>query len=158
MHPHNIARPLLAAVLETLWGVAATSLTWSAADNAPVRNHMWAVGLTPFGHLGVSDQLSFVQKDVALRNMVNAHINATMASTKFLLERFQRFGHGEAPLSRKARGEGRYCMRAGKMTVRATRCHGEFYGNRNDHSLPEDGRPFSAAFSTSPMHSYPCWD
>jgi hypothetical protein len=102
MTPHTVARPLMAGVLSALWGVAHTSHTWSEADQAPVKNHLWAVGLTPFGPLGASETLSFSQRDVALRNVVHAHINASLASARSLLRAFANYGRGDAPLDRAA--------------------------------------------------------
>ena len=46
---HELRRPLLAALLQTGWGVAPSHVRWSTAHNASVAELLWAVGRTPFG-------------------------------------------------------------------------------------------------------------
>ena len=82
MRPSQVQRPLLAGVLQSMWGVTPPTVAWGDADQAPVTSHLWALGLNPFGLLGAGSRLSFVQRDAAQRNLVHAYLAATTASVR----------------------------------------------------------------------------
>lgn len=101
MQPHNMARPLLGGVLEAVWGVAPTQLAWRESTQSISRTYAWSVGLTPFGPFGSGSNLSFVQKDAAVRNMIMTHMNMSLTTTLELLQTFAAFNQGEAPLNKE---------------------------------------------------------
>ncbi|GLJ32059.1 hypothetical protein SUGI_0645510 [Cryptomeria japonica] len=76
----NLERPIVGALLQSLWGVAPTHLTWSPRHNHTLVDYTWSVGQTPFGPFSESMSLSFVQKDAAPRNILLTTLNSTISS------------------------------------------------------------------------------
>jgi hypothetical protein len=67
-----LARPLLASVLQTGWGVAPSGVVWSSAHQRSVNELLWSVGPTPFGAYASRAQLSFALRDAASRTSLHA--------------------------------------------------------------------------------------
>lgn len=95
----ELDRPLVAALLQTLWGVSPTHLTWSAQHNSTVADYRWAVGPTPFGPFSDLLSLSFAQTDPARRNVLYSMLNASVTSALDILEAIDTQG-GEQNLFR----------------------------------------------------------
>lgn len=76
----NLERPIVGALLQTMWGVAPTHLSWSPKHNHTLIDYTWSVGQTPFGPFSESMSLSFVQKDAAPRNVLLTTLNSTISS------------------------------------------------------------------------------
>lgn len=70
LKPEAVPRVLLAALLQTGWGVAPSYETWSVFHNATLHDWLWSIGRTPFGPLSDVLGISFVQRTAAQRNVV----------------------------------------------------------------------------------------
>lgn len=81
----NLERPIVGALLQSLWGVSPTHLTWSPRHNSTLVDYTWSVGQTPFGPFSESMSLSFVQRDAAPRNVLLTSLNATVSSAMDVL-------------------------------------------------------------------------
>ncbi|KAL2613662.1 hypothetical protein R1flu_025354 [Riccia fluitans] len=92
-----LERPIVGALLQSLWGVAPTHLTWSAQHNSSLVDYRWAVGQTPFGPFSDSMSLSFAQRDAAPRNILYSMLNQSISSALDLLETIKLHG-GEKKL------------------------------------------------------------
>ncbi|KAK8935360.1 hypothetical protein KSP39_PZI013124 [Platanthera zijinensis] len=88
----NLDRAIVGSVLQSMWGVAPTHLTWSPAHNNTLADYTWSVGQTPFGPFSELSSLSFVQKDAARRNVILSSLNYTITSAISVLESMA--GHG----------------------------------------------------------------
>jgi len=102
LQPHSVTRPLLGGILQAVWGVAPTSFSWDAPSQVIRKNHLWDPTLTPYGPASTASQLSFVQRDAAVRNLITSQLNATVSAAAYLLRTFADFGRGEAPLTTQA--------------------------------------------------------
>lgn len=81
----SLERPIVGALLQSLWGVSPTHLTWSPRHNSTLVDYTWSVGQTPFGPFSESMSLSFVQRDAAPRNVLLTSLNATVSSAMDVL-------------------------------------------------------------------------
>eukprot|EP00697_Spironema_sp_BW2_P015949 gnl/Spiro4/7009_TR3638_c0_g1_i1.p1 gnl/Spiro4/7009_TR3638_c0_g1~~gnl/Spiro4/7009_TR3638_c0_g1_i1.p1 ORF type:complete len:711 (+),score=187.76 gnl/Spiro4/7009_TR3638_c0_g1_i1:60-2135(+) len=88
----DATRAVLAAILQTVWGVPPIYKKWSPVHNSTLTDYMWAVGHTPFGYFSTSKTLSFVSRDTALRNPILALFNHTLASLQTLFADFAYYG------------------------------------------------------------------
>jgi hypothetical protein len=86
-----VRRPLLAALLQTGWGVAPPHVGWSMAHNASVTNWLWAVGRTPFGPYAARAELSFALRDAAARAALHALAAEVMREARALRDYFRAF-------------------------------------------------------------------
>lgn len=86
-----LARPLLAALLQSGWGAAPSSLTWSGAHNATVQRLLWASVHTPHGPYSGRHTLSFVQRDAAVRASLYALITEVFETLRALRSHFAEF-------------------------------------------------------------------
>lgn len=98
----NLERPVIGSVLQSMWGVSPTHLSWSPEHNATVVDYSWSTGHTPFGPFSETKSLSFVQKDAARRNVLLTTLNFTITSMIDVLESMAAHG-GENILLRKKR-------------------------------------------------------
>ncbi|KAG8075423.1 hypothetical protein GUJ93_ZPchr0006g46261 [Zizania palustris] len=98
----NLDRPIIGSVLQSMWGVSPTHLSWSPEHNATVVDYTWSTGHTPFGPFSETKSLSFVQKDAAHRNVLLTTLNYTITSTMDVLGSMAAHG-GENILLRKRR-------------------------------------------------------
>uniref|UniRef100_A0A0D9WRK2 DUF7906 domain-containing protein n=1 Tax=Leersia perrieri TaxID=77586 RepID=A0A0D9WRK2_9ORYZ len=96
----SLDRPIIASVLQSMWGVSPTHQSWSPEHNATVVDYTWSTGHTPFGPFSETKSLSFVQKDAARRNVLLTSLNYTITSAIDVLESMAAHG-GERILRRK---------------------------------------------------------
>ncbi|KAL5988635.1 hypothetical protein ACLOJK_026733 [Asimina triloba] len=92
MQARVLERPIIGSILQSLWGVSPTHLSWSPRHNSTLVDYTWSVGQTPFGPFSESLSLSFVQKDAARRNVLLTSLNYTISSGIDVLESLA--GHG----------------------------------------------------------------
>ncbi|KAF3333475.1 hypothetical protein FCM35_KLT01166 [Carex littledalei] len=98
----NLDRPLVGAILQSMWGVSPTHRSWSPEHNDTLVDYTWSVGHTPFGPFAETLTLSFAQRDAAKRNVLLSTLNYTIASAIDVLEAMAMHG-GEKILHRKKR-------------------------------------------------------
>ncbi|KAK9272899.1 hypothetical protein L1049_003278 [Liquidambar formosana] len=98
----ELERPLIGSILQTMWGVSPTHLSWSARHNSTLVDYTWSVGQTPFGPFSEISSLSFVQKDAARRNVLLTALNYTITSAVDVLESIVAHG-GDRKLLRQNR-------------------------------------------------------
>lgn len=101
----NLDRPIIASVLQSMWGVSPTHQSWSPEHNATVVDYTWSTGHTPFGPFSETKSLSFVQKDAARRNVLLTTLNYTITSSIDVLESMAAHGGESILLRRKRRVE-----------------------------------------------------
>ncbi|BAS98383.1 uncharacterized protein [Oryza sativa Japonica Group] len=101
----NLDRPIIASVLQSMWGVSPTHQSWSPEHNATVVDYTWSTGHTPFGPFSETKSLSFVQKDAARRNVLLTTLNYTITSAIDVLESMAAHGGESILLRRKRRVE-----------------------------------------------------
>lgn len=80
LQSRQLERPIVGALLQTLWGVTPTHLRWSAQHNNSIVDYTWSVGQTPFGPFSDMLSLSFVQRDAAPRNTLLINFNSSVSS------------------------------------------------------------------------------
>jgi hypothetical protein len=97
LKPHSLQRALLAALLQTGWGVAPSFETWSVFHNATLHNWLWSVGRTPFGPLSDVLDISFVQRTGAQRNVVLTLLNQAVEEAGKMLRAVQVRTSGTLP-------------------------------------------------------------
>lgn len=93
----ELERPITGALLQTLFGVAPTHLTWSSQHNNTLVDYRWGTGQTPFGPFSDVLSLSFAQRDAAQRNTILTMLNYTMGSALELMQSIKALG-GEKQL------------------------------------------------------------
>jgi hypothetical protein len=98
----NLERPIIGSVLQSMWGISPTHMSWSLEHNTTVVDYTWSTGHTPFGPFSETKSLSFVQKDAAHRNVLLTTLNYTISSTIAVLDSMTAHG-GEHILLRKKR-------------------------------------------------------
>ena len=87
-----IDRPIVGSILQSMWGVSPTHLSWSPPHNSTLVDYTWSVGQTPFGPFSESSSLSFVQRDAARRNVLLTSLNYTISSAVEVLESMMAHG------------------------------------------------------------------
>ncbi|CAM6102131.1 unnamed protein product [Calypogeia fissa] len=92
-----LERPVVGALLQTLWGVAPSHVTWSLPHNDSLEDYRWALGQTPFGPFSDSMALSFAQKDAAPRNILYSMLNQSISTALGVLNIVKEYG-GEKTL------------------------------------------------------------
>ncbi|KAJ6860699.1 hypothetical protein NC651_036934 [Populus alba x Populus x berolinensis] len=85
-HTRVLERPLVGSILQSMWGVSPTHLSWSPRHNNTLVDYTWSVGQTPFGPFSEISSLSFVQKDAARRNVLLTSLNYSITSVVDVLE------------------------------------------------------------------------
>ncbi|MQL90774.1 hypothetical protein Taro_023371 [Colocasia esculenta] len=98
----SLDRPIVGSVLQSMWGVSPTHLSWSPQHNNTVVDYTWSVGQTPFGPFSDTLSLSFVQKDAARRNVLLTSLNYTIMSAIDVLQSMAAHG-GDEKLFKKNR-------------------------------------------------------
>ncbi|KAI8476830.1 MAG: hypothetical protein J3K34DRAFT_201157 [Monoraphidium minutum] len=91
LDPADLQRPVMAALLQSGWGVADTALFWSPATGRS-WNWLWSLGSTPFGPLSASMALSFAQRDAMGRNLALAALNASAGHAAAVVAGFAKVG------------------------------------------------------------------
>jgi hypothetical protein len=74
--------------MQAIYGVVDSGLFWSHATGKG-WNFVWGVGQTPFGPLSNMASLSFVQRDVAVRNMALSYLNSSLTHAQLLIQGYQ---------------------------------------------------------------------
>lgn len=97
----ELERPLVGSILQSMWGVSPTHLTWSPRHNDTLVDYTWSVGQTPFGPFSEISSLSFVQKDAARRNVLLTSLNYSISSAIEVLESVAAHG-GERKLLKRS--------------------------------------------------------
>jgi hypothetical protein len=85
-------RPVLASLLQTLFGISATHRVWNPTRGGYSQDLIFTTGNTPFGHFSNATQLTFPQRDGAVRNFLLEMVNNTMGDLLHELSRFDVFG------------------------------------------------------------------
>ncbi|OVA13304.1 hypothetical protein BVC80_285g15 [Macleaya cordata] len=98
----KLERPIVGSILQSMWGVSPTHLSWSPRHNTTLVDYTWSIGQTPFGPFSEASSLSFVQKDAARRNVLLTSLNYTISSAIFLLESISAHG-GDRQLFKQGR-------------------------------------------------------
>ncbi|RVW26491.1 hypothetical protein CK203_102423 [Vitis vinifera] len=88
----ELERPLVGSILQSMWGVSPTHLSWSPRHNSTLVDYTWSVGQTPFGPFSETLSLSFVQKDAARRNILLTSLNYSLTSAIDVLESIAAYG------------------------------------------------------------------
>ncbi|XP_020593932.1 uncharacterized protein LOC110034039 [Phalaenopsis equestris] len=101
-HTRNLNRAIVGSVLQSMWGVTPTHLTWSPEHNKTIVDYTWSVGRTPFGPFSELCSISFVQRDAARRNVLLVSLNYTITSLIDLLESVATYG-GDKKLLKHSR-------------------------------------------------------
>jgi len=78
VNPKDATRPVMAALVSTLWGVAPTYQAWDVQHSQVKENYMWAVGNTPFGPFSSATTLSFAQTEAAKRFRLYSFIESAL--------------------------------------------------------------------------------
>jgi len=92
MNPSDASRATLAALLQTVWGVAPTHEHFSGKSNKTEISYLWSTSRTPFGPFSPSTKLTFAIIDAAKRNMVYSALNASIAQVSKVMEQYAKFG------------------------------------------------------------------
>eukprot|EP00808_Paulinella_micropora_P025444 g2189.t1 len=85
-------RAIMAALLDSQWGIASPALHWSAAHRRVVTDYTWAIGPTPFEHFSTSFTLSFAHRDSGPRHLVWGVLNQTLVELEELSEHADSYG------------------------------------------------------------------
>merc|ERR1711871_1600316 len=88
----NAGRAVIAALLQTVWGVGPTHHYWDPDSAMERDNYMWSVGPTPFGPFSPSMAVSFVQADAAARISLYSHIHKMILRLAALVSMFEPYG------------------------------------------------------------------
>ncbi|XP_010502941.1 PREDICTED: uncharacterized protein LOC104780160 [Camelina sativa] len=102
VHTRDLERPLVGSILQSMWGVSSTHLTWSPRHNTTLVDYTWSIGQTPFGPFSDISSLSFVQKDAAKRNVLLTSLNTTMTSAIDVIDSAVAYG-GDVNLRKQNR-------------------------------------------------------
>ncbi|KAF7819680.1 Transmembrane protein [Senna tora] len=101
----ELERPLVGSILQSMWGVSPTHLSWSPRHNNTLVDYTWSIGQTPFGPFSDLSSLSFVQKDAARRNVLLTSLNYSVSSAIDVLESIQTHGGDRNLLKQKQQVE-----------------------------------------------------
>jgi len=91
MDPNDASRPVLAALLQTGWSIAATHERWSDLRNESVVDWMFSTAITPFGYLSPYMGLTFSQRDSAARSILYNELLRTLFAVEHLLGHFAKY-------------------------------------------------------------------
>ncbi|GLU11138.1 hypothetical protein SLE2022_279030 [Rubroshorea leprosula] len=98
----ELERPIVGSILQSMWGVSPTHLSWSPMHNSTLVDYTWSIGQTPFGPFSEISSLSFVQKDAARRNVLLTYLNYSITSAIDVLDSISAHG-GERNLLKQSR-------------------------------------------------------
>jgi hypothetical protein len=74
--------------IESIADEANRSQAWSSAHNKTVVDHLWSLGLTPYGPFSTWMQLSFSQKDAASRHILYTELQTVLSEVNSLFTHF----------------------------------------------------------------------
>ncbi|KAI4351603.1 hypothetical protein L6164_005947 [Bauhinia variegata] len=97
----ELERPLVGSILQSMWGVSPTHLSWSPRHNNTLVDYTWSIGQTPFGPFSELSSLSFVQRDAARRNTLLTTLNYSISSAIDVLESIESHGGDRSLLKQK---------------------------------------------------------
>jgi hypothetical protein len=92
VHTRELERPIVGSVLQSMWGVSPTHLSWSPLHNSTLVDYTWSMGQTPFGPFSALSSLSFAQKDAARRNVLLTSLNYSISSAVDVLQSIETHG------------------------------------------------------------------
>ncbi|EHA8590279.1 hypothetical protein COCNU_scaffold016592G000040 [Cocos nucifera] len=98
----NLDRPIVGSILQSMWGISPTHLSWSPEHSSTLVDYTWSVGQTPFGPFAETVSLSFVQRDAARRNVLLTTLNYSITSAIDVLASMAAHG-GDRKLLKKNR-------------------------------------------------------
>lgn len=101
----ELERPIVGSILQSMWGVSPTHLSWSPRHNSSSVDYTWSIGQTPFGPFSELSSLSFVQKDAARRNVLLTSLNYSVASAIGILDSVSTHGGDRNLLKPSQRSE-----------------------------------------------------
>lgn len=105
LQSRQLERPIVGALLQTLWGITPTHLRWGAQHNDSIVDYTWSVGQTPFGPFSEMYSLSFVQRDAAPRNMLFTSFNNSVSNALDVLQSVKAYGGERKLLGAKRHAE-----------------------------------------------------
>ncbi|XP_062514918.1 uncharacterized protein LOC134190485 isoform X2 [Corticium candelabrum] len=85
----EVTRPVLASLFESLYGLLPTEYF---LKNGSHVDYLWAAGLTPFGYLSSSKEISFALREAALRAPVLLNVDWSMTILSKAIDHYQEFG------------------------------------------------------------------
>lgn len=90
----SMSRAVTAALFESLWGVGAPYLTWSALHNAPMPDYVFGTGHSPFGPFSnhFSYEIAAFLVDSIVRNAVFAYFEGQKRAVEHSVELIRPFG------------------------------------------------------------------
>jgi len=91
IYPQDATRSVLAATLQTVWGVAPTNQRWSSIHGKPEENYLWSLGNTPFGSFSNSLTLSFSQHDAASKGVLYTELHNILEEVNGLFAHFSEY-------------------------------------------------------------------
>ncbi|XP_027358419.1 uncharacterized protein LOC113867349 [Abrus precatorius] len=97
----ELERPIVGSILQSMWGVSPTHLSWSPQHNGTLVDYTWSMGQTPFGPFSEMSSLSFVQKDAARRNLLLTSLNYSITSAIDVLQSIETHGGDKNLLKQK---------------------------------------------------------
>ncbi|XP_061360832.1 uncharacterized protein LOC133304786 [Gastrolobium bilobum] len=100
-HTRELVRPLVGSILQSMWGVSPTHMSWSPRHNSTLVDYTWSIGQTPFGPFSEMSTLSFVQKDAARRNVLLTSLNYSISSAIDVLQSIESHGGDRNLLKQK---------------------------------------------------------
>ncbi|OIV90276.1 hypothetical protein TanjilG_08313 [Lupinus angustifolius] len=101
----ELERPIVGSILQSMWGVSPTHMSWSPRHNDTLLDYTWSIGQTPFGPFSEMLSLSFVQKDAARRNVLLTSLNYSIASAMDVLQTIESHGGDRNLLKPKQHAE-----------------------------------------------------
>ncbi|XP_057447601.1 uncharacterized protein LOC130739343 [Lotus japonicus] len=104
-HTRELERPLVGSILQSMWGVSPTHMSWSPRHNSTLVDYTWSMGQTPFGPFSQLSSLSFVQKDAAKRNVLLTSLNYSISSAMDVLQSIETHGGDRKLLKQKQHAE-----------------------------------------------------
>jgi hypothetical protein len=88
----DVTRPVLASLLESLYGLLPTESFINVAKKKSQMNLLWTAGLTPFSYLSSSQEMSFALKEAALRAPIFGGMNKNLKIIQEALDHYHTFG------------------------------------------------------------------
>lgn len=92
--PKDANREVIAALLQTVWGVTPTHLRWNSASHRQEIDYTWSMGLTPFGPFSsIKHDLSSAIWLTIRRNEFFSQLNSSWTQLQELANHMQTLDH-----------------------------------------------------------------
>eukprot|EP00873_Tetraselmis_striata_P015529 jgi/Tetstr1/435793/TSEL_024682.t1 len=104
VNPDLLTRPILAGLLEVVWGVQRTELEADVETGGARRNFLWSVGHDIFNPISQVASLSFAERDMALRNVLLPRLLGVRRYLTSLLDALEGLAEGRPLLEAVPRG------------------------------------------------------